>query len=145
MVFKALNGLSPPYITELIHHHSAPRSLRSGSLGLLHVPRTRQKQRGDRAFAVAAPRLWNELPPAVRNAPSSTIFKSRLKTHLFSLAFPPLLWYLVYFICFLSMSMYVVCVPLYASLHHVRHFGQWKLFLNVPYIYILLTYFTYLS
>jgi hypothetical protein len=36
--------------------------------------------------------------------------------------------------------MYVVCIPLYASLHHVRHFGPWKQFLNVPYKYILLTY-----
>ena len=57
MVLKALNGLAPPYITELIHRHSAPRSLRSCSMGLLNVPRTRLKQRGDRAFDVAAPRL----------------------------------------------------------------------------------------
>ena len=28
------------------------------------------------------------------------------------------------FFIFFPMSMYVVCVPLYASLHHVRHFGQ---------------------
>ena len=39
----------------------------------------------ERAFAVAAPRLWNHLPLDVRSAPSISAFKSRLKTHLYSL------------------------------------------------------------
>ena len=43
--------------------------------------------RGDRAFAVAAPRLWNSLPLHIRAAQSLNVFKSLLKTHLFSLAF----------------------------------------------------------
>jgi hypothetical protein len=50
------------------------------------------------------------------------------------------LWYVVYFYVFHVLSMYVVWLILYAFLHHVRHFGQWKLFLNVPYKSILLTY-----
>ncbi len=41
-----------------------------------------------RAFAVAAPRLWNQLPPDIKSAPSISVFKSRLKTHLYSMAFP---------------------------------------------------------
>ena len=53
---------------------------------LLDVPRSRLKTRGDRAFAVAAPRLWNSLPPNIRAAKSLDIFKSLVKTHLFSLA-----------------------------------------------------------
>lgn len=52
-VFKALNGLAPAYIIDLVPH-SVQRSLRSSNKGLLHVPRSRLKQRGDRAFAVAA-------------------------------------------------------------------------------------------
>lgn len=40
-----------------------------------------------RAFAVAAPKLWNYLPLPVRQASSLSSFKSLLKTHLFSLAF----------------------------------------------------------
>ena len=39
---------------------------------------------GDRAFAVAAPRLWNQLPPNIRDAPSIYALKSRLKTHLYN-------------------------------------------------------------
>ena len=86
-VYKALNGLAPAYITELVQPHSAQRSLRSSNKGLLYVPHSRLKQRGDRAFAIAAPRLWNQLPLDIRSAPSISGFKSRLKTHLYSLAF----------------------------------------------------------
>lgn len=89
MVFKALNGQAPSYISDLLHPHSATRSLRSCNKGLLHIPRSRLKQKGDRAFAVAAPRLWNQLPPHIRDAPSISAFKSRLKTHLYTLAFSP--------------------------------------------------------
>ncbi len=39
---------------------------------------------GDRAFSLAAPHLWNHLPYKIRAAPSVNIFKSLLKTHLFS-------------------------------------------------------------
>ena len=88
IVFKALNGQAPSYISDLIHPHQAPRSLRSSGNALLHVPRSRLKRKGDRAFAVAAPRLWNQLPLDIKKAPSILVFKSRLKTHLFTLSFP---------------------------------------------------------
>lgn len=51
------------------------------------VPRTNFKTFGDRAFARSGPFLWNELPLEIRNSPSVTIFKSKLKTHLFKLAY----------------------------------------------------------
>jgi len=54
---------------------------------VLEVPRSKRRSRGDRAFSVAAPTLWNSLPVAVRTAGSLSIFKSLLKTHLFELAF----------------------------------------------------------
>ena len=38
---------------------------------------------GDRAFPVAAARVWNSLPDLVTSAPSVAVFRSRLKTHLF--------------------------------------------------------------
>ncbi len=37
---------------------------------MLSVPMSRLKHRGDRAFAVAGPTLWNNLPVAIRTAPS---------------------------------------------------------------------------
>uniref|UniRef100_UPI0037E957FC uncharacterized protein n=1 Tax=Semicossyphus pulcher TaxID=241346 RepID=UPI0037E957FC len=38
---------------------------------------------GARAFSCSAPRLWNSLPPHIRQSDSITTFKSKLKTHLF--------------------------------------------------------------
>ena len=86
-VFKSLNGLAPPYLSELLHPYAPARSLRSADQLLLEVPRAKRKLRGDRAFSVAAPTLWNDLPLHTRQAPSLTIFKTRVKTHFYSLAF----------------------------------------------------------
>ena len=44
---------------------------------------------GKRAFSVIGSRLWNSLPPDTRNSSSLLIFRSKLKTHLFKIAFPP--------------------------------------------------------
>ena len=38
---------------------------------------------GDRAFSVAAPKLWNTLPPKIQHASSLQTFKTMLKTHVF--------------------------------------------------------------
>ena len=87
-VFKSLNGLAPFYLSDLISTYVPSRSLRSASLSLLHVPRSNQKTYGDRAFAVAAPRLWNALPIQMRQ-PGTALdtFKGSLKTLLFRQAF----------------------------------------------------------
>ncbi|KAK2550672.1 hypothetical protein P5673_028535 [Acropora cervicornis] len=41
----------------------------------------------DRLFTCTAPKLWNALPFELRDSKSLHIFKSKLKTHLFLLAF----------------------------------------------------------
>lgn len=86
-VFKALNGLAPQYIEDLIQIYTTVRELRSEGQLQLVVPRARLKTRGDRAFSVVGPRLWNALPLHIRTAPTVECFKSRLKTHFYSLAF----------------------------------------------------------
>ncbi len=63
------------------------RDLRSADQLLLNVPKTKCKLRGERAFAVAAPKLWNDLPLPIRQASSLSLFQSSLKTYIFSLAF----------------------------------------------------------
>ncbi|XP_037548511.1 uncharacterized protein LOC119425058 [Nematolebias whitei] len=85
-VFKCLHGLAPQYLSDLLQLYTPSRSLRSADQLLLVVPRSNRRLRGDRAFSVAAPKLWNELPLHVRQAGSLPVFKSSLKTHLFSLA-----------------------------------------------------------
>nr|XP_061839065.1 uncharacterized protein LOC133621161 isoform X1 [Nerophis lumbriciformis]XP_061839075.1 uncharacterized protein LOC133621161 isoform X1 [Nerophis lumbriciformis] len=86
-VFKCLNNLAPTYLSDLLQPYCPTRSLRSADQLLLTVPDTRLKLRGDRAFAVAAPKLWNDLPLSVRQASSLPVFKSLLKTYFYSMAF----------------------------------------------------------
>ena len=61
---------------------------RSSDSSVLSIPYVRTSL-GKRAFSVIAPRLWNSLPPDTRNSLSVSTFRSKLKTHLFKLAFPP--------------------------------------------------------
>ncbi len=55
--------------------------------GLLVVPRIAKFTKGGRTFSYLAPKLWNSLPENVRGSDTLSLFKSRLKTHLFSQAF----------------------------------------------------------
>ena len=43
--------------------------------------------RGPWSFAAAPPMLWNNLPLKIKRSPSVAIFKSRIKTYLFQLAY----------------------------------------------------------
>ena len=54
---------------------------------LLEVPRSKYKHWGDRAFSVAAPRLSHKLPTSMHLISDLGLFKSRLKTYLFRMAF----------------------------------------------------------
>ena len=85
LVYKALNGLAPKYIKELLVPYKPRRHLRSEAKGLLDEPRTRIKF-GDRAFSISAPRLWNALPQHLKDSTSCQAFKKCLKTHLLRLA-----------------------------------------------------------
>ena len=85
LVYKALNGLAPKYINELLVPYKPRRHLRSEAKGLLDEPRTRLKF-GDRAFSISAPRLWNAHPQHLKDSASCQAFKKCLKTHLFRLA-----------------------------------------------------------
>ena len=82
LTYKALNGLAPGYLSDLLVHYSQGRSLRPRELIQLVEPRT-QRGYGERCFSVAAPKVWNKLPIELRNAPSVQSFKCQLKSHLF--------------------------------------------------------------
>jgi len=86
LAFRCLHGMAPPYLVNQLHRLAdidSRRRLRSASTTALIVPRTRHTTIGDRAFCVAAPRVWNDLPQAVTSSPSLATFRRRLKTHLF--------------------------------------------------------------
>ena len=83
ITFKALHGLAPGYLSDLITPHRPSRSLRSMVANLLILPKCRTKTYGERAFAVAGPTLWNSLPQPMRELTSVNQFKAHLKTYLF--------------------------------------------------------------
>ena len=88
VTFKALHGLAPGYISDLIRLYEPARSLRSLDLQFLHKPRSRTKTYGDRSFAVGSPHLWNKLPISLRQCHESESFKTDLKAYLFKQAYP---------------------------------------------------------
>ena len=56
-------------------------------MAVTQILQSRLEYFGKRSFAAAAPTLWNNLPLNIKQAPSVDIFKSRVKTHLFQLAY----------------------------------------------------------
>ncbi len=89
IVFKALHGLAPDYISELITI-KPPSSYSMRSISKLLLQKTTLKTLptlGDRSFGCAAPNLWNDLPSCIQQADSIGSFKKLLKTHLFRKAY----------------------------------------------------------
>jgi hypothetical protein len=91
LVYKCLQGAAPSYLVDELRRPSdvdARRRLRSATSSSLIVRRTRLSTIGDRAFPVAAARVWNGLPQHVTSSSSLPVFRSRLKTYLFRRSFP---------------------------------------------------------
>ena len=72
LVFKIKHGFAPTYLSDLLQPMIPSRCLRSSKHAHLQYtpgPRT-YTHYGDRAFSVAAPNPWNNLPINIRNATS---------------------------------------------------------------------------
>lgn len=80
ITFKSLKYGKPEYINELLS--PSPNS-RLKNLLLPHI----HSSYGHRSFSFSAPLEWNKIPSDIKNAKSVNTFKSKLKTHLFSIAF----------------------------------------------------------
>ena len=83
MLYKAINGLAPDYISALATPYVPHRHLRSANNNLLFVPKTHLHY-GDITFTVSAAKMWNQLPTVITLSGSVNIFKKNLKTHLFT-------------------------------------------------------------
>ena len=81
LTFKALYGMAPSYIIDLIHTKTNTRYLLRSNEGVLlkHPSGKMEKSFGDRSFSVAALSL--------RSIKCISTSKSNLKTYLFKLAF----------------------------------------------------------
>ena len=83
LVFKCISVCAPPYLQELITAPNPSRELRQSSVRPLAVPLIHGAI-AERAFGVAAPKLWNDLPQNLRDSSTLDVFKKNLKTHLFT-------------------------------------------------------------
>ena len=104
IVHQAVTGGAPSYLRSLLTFVADTPgrvSLRPASRRDLDVPRTRLKF-GERAFSVAAPLVWNRLPSDIRDISSTPLFKKKLKTYLFSVAYP---WQFILF--YVSIVLYL--------------------------------------
>ncbi len=72
ITYKALNGLAPQYLSELLSHYSPPRPLLSQNSGHLIIPRISKSTAGSRSFFYLAPKLWNNLLNNVLEADTHT-------------------------------------------------------------------------
>ena len=87
LIYKSIHRLGPIYLSNMIKLYVPNRNLRSADQFKLCPVRSRTKTYGDRAFSVAAPTLWNNLPLNIRQLPNLSAFKSNVKTLLFKTAF----------------------------------------------------------
>jgi hypothetical protein len=90
--FKCLNITAPRYLCNQFHRIAdipSRQQLRSSSTLQLEVPPARLATVGDRAFNVAAAKLWNRLPPDITAAQTLFQFRRRLKSYFLNLSFPP--------------------------------------------------------
>jgi hypothetical protein len=87
LTYKALHGLAPDYISDLLEPYQPTRTLRSASKGYLQEKQARLKRAGDRAFSFCAPKLWNRLPENVTSCDTVESFKIALKTYFFRKVF----------------------------------------------------------
>ena len=83
ITFKAIHGLAPKYLRDLLTLKSSLYNLRSSGSILLFMQAVQSKTLGDRASMVAAPRLWNSLPKELRTITNVNSFKAHIKTYLF--------------------------------------------------------------
>ena len=83
LTYRALNNLTPAYITNLLKPMSQVHSLnlRSSKNGSLYVPKSRTSLYNG-SFSCSAPRLWNALPQCVREAGSLDSFKKKTQEQL---------------------------------------------------------------
>ena len=91
LVYRCLNGLAPSYLAndlQCVADLDALRCLLSASTSTLVVPVMCLSTVGNRAFPVAAARVWNSLPADVTSSPSLSTFKRLLKTELFVQSYP---------------------------------------------------------
>jgi len=82
LAYRCLIGTAPQSLADALQRVTdiSSQSAALWSTALLHVPRLNHKTIGDRAFPVAAAKVWNSLPPWKTSLPSLLQFRKGLKS-----------------------------------------------------------------
>ena len=83
MMYNALNGMTPEYITDLFKNTlvAQNRQLRSVENNMLSIPSSKTCYY-DRSFTVDGAKQWNELPINIKQSPSLLSFENSIKAYL---------------------------------------------------------------
>ena len=85
-VYKALNGIAPSYISDLLELKPASRYNLRSSIDMLLLKHSNFKSLstlGDRSFKCAGPKLWNELPKDIYVMPLLYKFLNVSSRHIY--------------------------------------------------------------
>ena len=95
LVYKFLNSGSPSYFEPFLSLNSCPYSTRRShpdhqylTVPPFHSSVFKSVKHFGHCFAFDAPKIWNELPHDMRST-SVASFRQKLKTYLFTKAYPP--------------------------------------------------------
>ena len=86
LVYSIKNTGQPVYLRDLVLDYEPVRTLRSSSRNLI-CKSSVGTTLGSHGFRHSAAFVWNNMPDNIRRAESFNVFKRKLKTHLFKLAF----------------------------------------------------------
>ena len=85
LTYKAVHLKQSPCLAQHLKLKSMQLKTRNNDQLLLQHPSVGTNSYGRRAFSYTAPIVWNKLPYKIRNAPSVTLFRKKLKTLYFKL------------------------------------------------------------
>ena len=89
LTYKAVHLKQPPFLAQHLKLKSMHLNTRNNDQLLLQHPSVGTNSYRRRAFSYTAPTVWNKLPYKIRNAPSVTLFRKKLKTLYFKTSSRP--------------------------------------------------------
>lgn len=96
LIYRTIQTGSPHYLKNHLRPFTSNRNTRRSNPAnnnlatvFFNSREHRFKSHLENSFTYSAPRLWNSLPLEIRNSPSMSIFRRRIKAFLFSSAYPP--------------------------------------------------------
>ena len=79
-IFKTLHQLNPCFMSNIFKAKTNDRPIRSRQYLNLKVVRANQVKFVEKSLRVLGPKIWNILPPHIKNAENLSAFKRLIKT-----------------------------------------------------------------